>query len=130
MVFEVEQHERGAIDLVHLGQRLHDRAGIHGVDGGGSDGWQLALDGFNFVVREARGAAPGAEEFPMQRRKKPGLDLRAVAQLLALGGPEEERLLGEVIGLGLALRQAQSEAVERLVVVAHELLEVRLVHGG
>ena len=130
MIFEVKQHQRRAERLVHAQERLHHGRPVEVVHHGRADRGQLVLDGFQLVLRETRRAAARLEEFAMQRREQPGLDLGAVAELLALGGPEEKRLLRQVTRLGHAAGEAQRKAVKRLIVVAHQLLEIQFFHAG
>jgi hypothetical protein len=65
-----------------------------------------------------------AHVFAVERRKEPALDLRPVAQLMPLRGPEIEGLLRKIAGLTRTSRQAQGKAIERGVVSIDELFEV------
>ena len=47
---------------------------------------------------------------------------------MALGGPKEEGLLGEVASFGLPARQAERKPVKRLIKAIHQLFEIGLGH--
>jgi hypothetical protein len=126
---EIEQSERGAVDLVDLLEGGDDRGGVDGIGYGGGVSGQLGGFAFEIGLGEAGLAAVKAEELAVEGGEEPGFDLGGIAELVAAGGPEVEGLLGEIAGGGLAAGKAEGKAVEGRVMGVYDLLEVRGGHG-
>jgi hypothetical protein len=61
----------------------------------------------------------------VKRRKQPGLNFTGIAQLVAFGGPGQERFLDQVTGIAFCAGQAHRKPIQRTVVQVHHDLEVR-----
>src|SRR6266513_4199150 len=68
------------------------------------------------------------QELPVQDCKQPRLHLAPVPQLVALGRPNIECLLGEIPRVGLRACQAESESVKRFIMLGHDLFKIICRH--
>ena len=62
----------------------------------------------------------------MQRGEEPCLHFRHIFQLVPLRGPQIKRFLNQVAGFGFVPAQAQSEPIERRMVLVHQLFKIKV----
>src|SRR5258705_4386560 len=124
MFAEVEERERSMVCLAQSLQRLEYAGRIEPLLGCLLDERQFAVLVIEFGVATPSLFAPGPQEFAVQRGEQPRLDLRLVAQLMALGGPDRESLLGHIARIGFGARQAHGESIDRSIVRIDQRFEV------
>src|ERR1051326_1277255 len=72
---------------------------------------------------KSRLPAPRHKEGAMKCGEEPGFDLPAIAELMALGGPDVERLLSQILGIGFRSGQAHCEPEQGFVMVVNDCLK-------
>src|SRR5271165_2816658 len=76
-------------------------------------------------MRKAGLPPPGFQERAVQGGKQPGFHFCCVAQLVALVRPNCECLLGQITGVRLGARQAESELIKRRIKAIHQALKIQ-----
>jgi hypothetical protein len=118
-VVKIEQRDRGLIDFVDSCECRPDLRGIESIEFQ-RDGGQIVRRFRQLAMGMPGLSAPRDEESAVERREQPGLDLRAVLQLMTFGGPDVKRLLGQILRVGFIAREAQRKPVESFVVFVHD----------
>src|ERR1017187_3495204 len=125
VLFHVKQRERRLVEFIDLPQRFDHGTSIQLIHRCRRDWRQLVFHLLKFVMRETSLPTPRFDELMVERGEQPGLHLRGVTELVALGRPRVKCLLCEVGRLGFIAGQAGGKLVERTIITAHQTFKVR-----
>src|SRR4030095_15736096 len=124
MLPQIKERERCPVNFLQSEERaLHDLSielihnrSRHGLHGNGF--------GAAFRFDETVLLPFASKKFPVERGEEPRLNLRCVAQLMSLRGPEKKCLLGEIRRVGFLAAEREREAVKRHVKFLDEVFGV------
>jgi hypothetical protein len=91
-------------------------------------GGQFHFGGIEIGMWMARLVTSHTQKLPVQRGEQPGAHLGPVPQLVPLGCPKQERLLGQIRRMVHRSGQPEGEPVKGGLMEVHQLFHVRQVH--